>query len=535
MKTTMKRFAGLLLSLVMILTTLATMSAVASAADSDTTANITGLALIVDGVEYTSGLVVINSESNVVLKAYGTNMTYHSSDNKIEYRNGSVLYMGPNYSWTASEDGTSATRPMYTFSFASVKSAYTLRYSNNDGKTWYTSAISVIYSDEVDAIIDSISITVDGKNYDSGNVTVYPYSNVTITANGRNLKNASANYAIKYDGINQILLRQMTLSADGNSATYTLKGSRFAKVTGAEIVYNKDYIQYETWEKTGIYVTYNEGEGAMILGTYINFGGDIEMKYAVWIANGEDRYSVKLKTVFHGDEKYWTYSEQKDGYYVFALKGINPQCLGDDIDAELYIGDEKVDEILDYSVEDYLQALDKNSLSNTEKQIVDDLLAYCTASEAYTGYESMSTDYEARETEIPAYRPGVIDTNSGISVRSVNVRFGSMICLMFSFKSDNGKPINLTTPIYINGEEATTYMDGDTLIAISKPIAPENFEQDVTLIYQDSNGDLSVSFSVNDYCYSITKEGSTASAKMKTLAQALYNYGTSVRAYADEK
>lgn len=538
MKTTMKKIAALLLSFAMIVTMLATTIWVTSAEEPDTTAaTVNGVALIVDGVEYSSGLVVVNASSKIELKAYGTNLGNCTwQDHKIEYVSGSVQPMGRLYSWTASADGTSTTKEINASGFRTATQAFTIKYTNNGGNTWHNSAVSVLYSNEENAKIESISITVDGMDYTSGEVTVYPYSNVTITANGVNLNKVTDYYVIKYDGVNYFHVRQMDISENGTTATYEIKGSQFAKAAGTEISYCSDYIHSDIWAKSGICVTYDEGEGAMLLGTYINLGGDIEMRYAVWIAKGEDLDSVKIKTVFLGEEKYLTYREKKDDYYVFALEGINPQCLGDDIDAELYLGDEKIDEILDYSVEDYLLALDKSTLSEAAKQVVQDLLAYGTVSEAYTGHKSLSDTYETRETEIPAYMSGVIDTHAGISVYSVNVCFGSTTRMMFRFKSDDGQPIYLAAPIYINGKEAITYFDGDTLIAISNPIAPKDFDEDVSLLYQDSEHcAIRVSISVNDYCYMVTKEGSTASAQMKALALALYNYGASARAYAEEQ
>ena len=270
-----------------------------------------------------------------------------------------------------------------------------------------------------------------------------------------------------------------------------------------------------------------DAPGATIIGTYVNVGGDIEMNYAVLLDDGVDIQDVKLRTVFLGEARYLTATESDFNgvYYTFTLEGINPQCLGDEIDAELYVGDRKVDEMPDFSVEDNLLQLKATdpSLSDENKALIDSLLAYGKASEAYTGHNSLVGDYEVVIKEIPAYRPNFEDSSSKVSVQSANVRFGTTTYLMFTFTFDNDTtPFDLAGKVTIDGKIATTYMADNTCVAISAPISPENFHKDVAVNYND---ELNFTFSVNDYCYIVTKEDSTASESMKTLAKALYNYG----------
>ena len=269
-----------------------------------------------------------------------------------------------------------------------------------------------------------------------------------------------------------------------------------------------------------------EAGSADILGTYVNLGGDIELNYAVQLDEGVDIQDVKLRTVFLGVEKYLTATESDFNgvYYTFTLEGINPQCLGDEIDAELYIGDKKVDELLDFSVEDNMLLLKADSkLTDDEFNLIEALLAYGKASEAYTGHTSMTGSYAISSYEPLTYEANISDSSSVVSVQSANVRFGTTTYLMFTFTFDNDTtPFDLAGKVTIDGKIATTYMADNTCVAISAPISPENFHKDVAINYND---ELNFTFSVNDYCYIVTKEDSTASESMKTLAKALYNYG----------
>ena len=269
-----------------------------------------------------------------------------------------------------------------------------------------------------------------------------------------------------------------------------------------------------------------EAGSADILGTYVNLGGDIELNYAVQLDEGVDIQDVKLRTVFLGVEKYLTATESDFNgvYYTFTLEGINPQCLGDEIDAELYIGDKKVDELLDFSVEDNMLLLKADSkLTDDEFNLIEALLAYGKASEAYTGHTSMTGSYAISSYEPLTYEANINDSSSVVSVQSANVRFGTTTYLMFTFTFDNDTtPFDLAGKVTIDAKIATTYMADNTCVAISAPISPENFHKDVAVNYND---ELNFTFSVNDYCYIVTKEDSTASESMKTLAKALYNYG----------
>ena len=271
-----------------------------------------------------------------------------------------------------------------------------------------------------------------------------------------------------------------------------------------------------------------EAGSADILGTYVNLGGDIELNYAVQLDEGVDIQDVKLRTVFLGVEKYLTATESDFNgvYYTFTLEGINPQCLGDEIDAELYIGDKKVDELLDFSVEDNMLLLKKGSdLTDEQDDLIDALLAYGKASEAYTGHTSMTGSYAISSYEPLTYEANINDSSSVVSVQSANVRFGTTTYLMFTFTFDNDTtPFDLAGNVTIDGKIATTYMADNTCVAISAPISPENFHKDVEVNYND---ELILMFSVNDYCDIVTDEGSDATENMKTLAQALYNYGLS--------
>ena len=251
---------------------------------------------------------------------------------------------------------------------------------------------------------------------------------------------------------------------------------------------------------------------ARIGGVVVNLGGDISMKYYVELGSGVDIQDVALKTEFLGNVKYLTVDKTEDDqpvmnlvYYVFTLEGITPQCMGDDIDAELYVGETKVDEKLDYSVKDNLVSVYDGS-SDATKQLIIDTLEYGAAAQVYRDYktDALVTDgvdfiSEGKaEAEIPGSSP-VMNETVAHTLRQATVHFSS---------------VNLIK---------ITYYDGEIKTLTSGAVAAYDFAKKMQF---SAEGLFTLGYSVNDYCYDVTNAGGT-SENMKSLAKALYNYGLS--------
>ena len=263
----MKKFISLLLTLAMVLS----LAVPALAAEPAVTGNqsgevsgtynptvaITGVSLIVDGTEHTEGLVTLNAESSVKLKVYGTNLQYGSGAQKIRYVPQGSVSMTNAHGWEVSPDGTWATYPLVASEFCHVTAQYTIRYSNNNEQNWLDSKVSVIYDSSKDAAITGVSVTVDGVPYTSGNVTVYSDSEVTVTVTGTNLDNANENHAVKITPDITAYIQDWTKTE--TTATVTIVTAQLSGVDSFQLQYCNDWITAETWQDTGIYLTYNEG------------------------------------------------------------------------------------------------------------------------------------------------------------------------------------------------------------------------------------------------------------------------------------
>ena len=252
---------------------------------------------------------------------------------------------------------------------------------------------------------------------------------------------------------------------------------------------------------------------ARIGGTVVNLGGDISMKYYVEIGSGVDIQDVELEIEFLGNVKYLTVDKTEDGrpvmnliYYVFTLEGITPQCMGDDIDAELYVGETKVDEKLDYSVKDNLiNAYTKTDDANM-KQLIIDTLEYGAAAQVYRNYKTdalvtKDVDFISEgktEVDVPRSSPVVNETVAD-SIKEATVNFSATNFIIVS------------------------YNDGEIKTLTSDAVAAYDFAKKMRF---SADGLFTLGYSVNDYCYDVINN-ETTTEEMKSLAKALYNYGLS--------
>ncbi len=253
---------------------------------------------------------------------------------------------------------------------------------------------------------------------------------------------------------------------------------------------------------------------AEISGQQVNLGGDIEMKYYVKINDQSvTPDQLKLLVTFLGAQYELTSPTEKDGEYVFTFDAINPQCMGDDIDAVLYVDDEEADSLLDYTVKDNLVNTYSENTNNTIKQLIIDTLEYGAAAQTFRGYKTNALvtyglpdamtahlNDEARnfDNTIPKSTPNVSETVAN-TVKEANVLFSTTNFIKVS------------------------YTDGETKILTSDAVAPYDFAKKMQF---SVDGLFTLGYSVNDYCYDVIKAES-ASGNMKALARALYNYGLS--------
>ena len=274
-----------------------------------------------------------------------------------------------------------------------------------------------------------------------------------------------------------------------------------------------------------------------IYGQQLNIGGDLSMKYYVMGYAPAFNSGALYMEFSHNGVKTKVYAGEPnaDGFYVFVLEGINPQCMGDSIRAMLCYNETEVashgfEDGKEYSVEkNLLNLLEKYKDDAALVTLIKDTLAYGEATSAYKKHQTMTGNTYTENSsnrEIPVSEAQVADVITGYTVR-----FGTAISIIIEVN-----PSAFEDTIYkveCNGTELRNFPSPNSPLYKVSNIAATDFDKEWEFVVRSTNpmGDVygTVVISVNDYLYAISQ--SSTDEKMVNLAKALYNYGVSAEIY----
>ncbi len=236
--------------------------------------------------------------------------------------------------------------------------------------------------------------------------------------------------------------------------------------------------------------------------------------------------------------------DEQMGCYMFAYEGINPQCMNDNIKAELVYGEEVLDTKENYSVRNYCEN-QKNrsaeSLGLAEKEfeclktLMADMLVYGSASQEYKNYntsnlvDSAEWVSEYKSTfEVPAgvrIITGNKDTDNQVTAVGVNMANVNKIYFKIKFTDDitvkiNDKEIDKSTLAKNDDGIYLLYSDG---------IKATQFDKIFTLqLLKDGKEITKVEYNVNAYI-----QAKYETPSVQKIVKALSNYGVSANNYQD--
>ena len=262
-------------------------------------------------------------------------------------------------------------------------------------------------------------------------------------------------------------------------------------------------------------------------GASITLGSDITVNYYATI-NADSEDEVVVKFTMNGKETLVNGILTENGKYVFVFAGVAPQCMGDNIKAELIVNGMIVDVVEEYSV--LANVTSEDVLDDDTKQLVYDLLAYGAAAQIYNnykidalvnaGYEDLATKVDSIENSDRTLTAGLDDGK----LIAAGVHFANTNKIYVKFETTDA---NAT--ITINGNAVQAEADGNGYIAYSDDICATDFDEVYTIVLTTASGTQTLTYSVNAYA---NAKQDTANAAMAALAQALYAYGASAEAYA---
>lgn len=262
-----------------------------------------------------------------------------------------------------------------------------------------------------------------------------------------------------------------------------------------------------------------------IYGQQLNIGGDLSMKYYVMGYAPEFNSKGLYMEFSHNGVKTKVYAGEPnaDGFYVFVLEGINPQCMGDSIRAMLYYNETEVtshgcEDGKEYSVEkNLLNLLAKHPDDAALVALIKDTLAYGEAASAYKDHQTMTGNTYTENSSNREIPDATVTPNGAFT--GYTVVFGQVNFIKVSVELADGYTL------YLDGTDITSQLVGG--IFKTDGIAPTEFDKKFS--FEIKNGDTVVqtfAVSVNDYI-----GAQKDSATMGNLVKALYNYGVSAEIY----
>ena len=282
---------------------------------------------------------------------------------------------------------------------------------------------------------------------------------------------------------------------------------------------------------TGSVLETKAEETSAIKDATVTLGSCISLRYYVesdvteglsmsFTMNGEKTIATELST---------------DSYGKYSAYEVAPQCIGDDVVAELYEGDNKLSEKT-YSVEEYCKkAIAGETASASLKTLCADILAYGAAAQNYVAHNTedlVMNENAGTPTEFTALTTtdkGASGTTDSVTAfTSATLYFDSTNSIYFIFETDDvdSVEISLTRDGETEAYEVIPY-GSDAYAIVTDDIYALDFDAVYAATIKTATMEQTATYSIGSYVYAM-QNGENETAE---LVKALWNYGTSSKAY----
>ena len=275
----------------------------------------------------------------------------------------------------------------------------------------------------------------------------------------------------------------------------------------------------------------------------MDIGRSLEVEYHASL--NKNHAAAQMRFTYHGETFLvdGVYDEALKTY-VYTFDRISPQCMKDNVKAELILvnedGTETVLSVKEaFSVRSYCDLLLEENPDDAElTALIADLLAYGAAAQEYANYK---TDDPANEDLNPTVGEWIPLTetdmsisktiNAGYRIMSAGVHFDSSVSIFYKLRVPNMDGVALTVNGITYTAEDFALVEGtaDTYVIYDVALMATDYNKVFTAVLT-LNGETiqTLTYSVKSYVYS---KQNTANKAMANLARALYRYGLSAEAY----
>ncbi len=200
-----------------------------------------------------------------------------------------------------------------------------------------------------------------------------------------------------------------------------------------------------------------------IIGASLEIGSTLTINYYAELSEINDNAEMRF---IRGNTSETVKGVRVSGTrYEFKYKGINPQCMNDNITAELMLNGEVVETMEKYSVKDYCDRQNAKSAAElgftkyTQYQafrtLLADMLSYGSAAQSYQNYNTSdlvdNLPWVAEQKSIFSVPEGVREVNGNTDencrVTGVGVRVSNVIQIYFKFKLTENATVTLNEKV----------------------------------------------------------------------------------------
>lgn len=395
--------------------------------------------------------------------------------------------------------------------------------------------VAVCANTDSTVTIQSGTYTVGGDANGAGNATIYVVENGKVNITGGTFSSEKA-YQGKYYVLNLNNKSKGSITVSGG----TFKNYNPAKGDdnlGGNFV-AEGYVAYESEENTYTVAA------TVIKTSQVTLGSDITMKFTL----SSNKYKVSVTLNKNGEEETIildnpTKIKIKFGVYqyIYSFTGLTPQMINRSFTVNVYNGNVLRDSYT-YSVLEYCNyLLAQTSTTEKTKTLIAELLNYGKAAQEYLGADSAELTEAIKNAGLTVGSDIDTDaaiTNSGkeIIVSGATLNFSHDNKVVFVIAKDMYAKLGDYT-VTVNGTAIAAdewKASGDYYMWYSEGILATAFDKDYTMLISDAKTNeklQELTISVNAYCATANKLDG-ASAKLKNLVIATYNYGKAAKAYA---
>ena len=366
-------------------------------------------------------------------------------------------------------------------------------------------------------------------------IMVNPYYSVSAT------ETENGNVTIATSNQNGVLYGESATVTFTPDAGYVLSG---VKINGVAVsVSDNTYTITDIRKHCTVEATF---EKIHIRTAAVCLGDSIAILYSAVIDDSSDaqmRFTMNGKTV-----TVYGAATNAANVYNFKFKDIAPQCMGDNITAELIVGGVVVDVIEEYSIRIYADAMldaieNKEIEGYTDAQysalgtLLADMLEYGAAAQKYLKYKvdtlvNHGIEGASSYTELTEECDAVVgdSTSEDVYFTSAGIRFDYVNSMYFKFNTTNVESVSVKitekatgrSSVYTNADFAN--VKDNVYVLYSKSVVPQDFGTRYTVdLYDGESVVQTLEYSISAYVYYIQRENTA----MAELARTLYNYGIS--------